>query len=150
MTLGDCIKEYRKRFGMSQRRFSDICGLSNAYISILEKNVNPKTQEPPVPSYGVFQRVASAMGISVHELMEKANDSQVSLGSSITFDSIASPFDPELIRSVENRIEATSSATEKDLLSLFSSMTDSDKDKLLDYARYIVDSYKRPDKRRTK
>ena len=39
---------------------------------------------------------------------------------------------------------------EKEILSLFATMTDTDKDKLLDYARFIVDSYKRPDKRRPK
>ena len=35
MTLGDCIREYREAHDLSQRQFAELCGLSNAYISIL-------------------------------------------------------------------------------------------------------------------
>lgn len=143
MTLGDCIKEYRELNKLSQRQFSEQCDLSNAYISILEKNLNPKTKEPPIPTYGVYKKVADAMGVSVDSLMEKANESQVSLGSNITFDTPSKPFSNDVIEMLETRLHP-----EKELLSLFATMTDSDKEKLLDYARYTVDSYKRADKRR--
>lgn len=63
MTLGDCIKEYREEHGLSQRQFSEACGLSNAYISILEKNVNPKTNEPPVPTLGAYKKIANVMDL---------------------------------------------------------------------------------------
>lgn len=43
MTLSDFVKEYRKEHDLSQRQFAAICGLSNGYISMLEKNMNPKT-----------------------------------------------------------------------------------------------------------
>ena len=51
---------------------------------------------------------------------------------------------------LERSFAGAISGREKQLLSLFATMTDSDKEKLLDYAQYIVDSYTRPDKRRPK
>lgn len=148
MTLGDCVKEYRKYHKLSQRQFSEMCELSNAYISILEKNLNPKTGEAPVPTVGVYKKIANAMGISTQSLMEKANESSVSLGFRMAFDTPAMPFHPDVIDIVERRINETKDSKEKEMLSMFAAMTDTDKDKLLDYARFIVDSYKRPDKRR--
>lgn len=149
MTLGDCIKEYREYHRLSQRQFSEMCGLSNAYISVLEKNVNPKTKEPPIPTYGVYKKIANAMGTSVQELMEKATESSVSLGSNMTFDFPAMPFSDDVVSVIASRaFEDENTTKEKELISLFSTMTNTDKDKLLDYARFIVDSYKRPDKRR--
>ena len=46
MTLSDLVQEYRREHGLSQRQFASICGLSNGYISMLERNVNPKTGQP--------------------------------------------------------------------------------------------------------
>lgn len=104
MTLGECIKEYRDRHDMSQRQFAEECGLSNAYISILEKNINPKTGEAPVPTYGVYKKIADAMGISTQELMERATDSFVSIGSRLSVDPAAMPIHPEVINMLEARI----------------------------------------------
>ena len=50
MTLSDLVQEYRREHGLSQRQFASICGLSNGYISMLERNVNPKTGQPVTPS----------------------------------------------------------------------------------------------------
>ena len=49
MTLSDLVQEYRREHGLSQRQFASICGLSNGYISMLERNVNPKTGQPVTP-----------------------------------------------------------------------------------------------------
>lgn len=148
MTLGDCVKEFREYHGLSQRQFSEMCGLSNAYISVLENNLNPKTKEPPVPTYGVYKKIANTMGISVDSLMEKANESSVSLGARMTFESPAIPLAPEMMRIISAAVDDRENSKENELISLFSTMTNTDKDKLLDYARFIVSSYKRPDKRR--
>ena len=43
MTLGDIIKSYRSKYGLSMDSFSDKSGISKAYISLLEKNKHPKT-----------------------------------------------------------------------------------------------------------
>lgn len=37
MTLGDIIKSYRSKYGLSMDSFSDKSGISKAYISLLEK-----------------------------------------------------------------------------------------------------------------
>ena len=144
MTLGECIKEYRDSHYMSQRQFAEECGLSNAYISILEKNINPKTGEAPVPTYGVYKKVADAMGISAQELMERATDSFVSIGSRISVDPSASLIHPEVLAILNTRAECDTPQEERDeLLHLFRAMCPADREKLLDYARYIVDTYNR-------
>lgn len=147
MTLGDCVKEYRDSHDLSQRQFAELCDLSNAYISVLEKNVNPKTGEAPAPTYGVYKKIAGAMGISVQSLMEKADESAVSLGSNILVEMQSEPFSEETKQIIDKRLE-DADANKRELLSLYKTMTDADKEKLLDFARFIVDSYRRTDKRR--
>ena len=147
MTLGGCIREYRHIHGISQRQFAEMCDLSNAYISILEKNINPKTGYAPVPTFGVYKKVADAMGITVDDLFKKADDSYVSVGSKMTLEMPAVPFSGETQKMIDHRIEEADTA-KKELVELFRTLTDRDKDKLLDFARFLADSYKRPDKRR--
>ena len=144
MTLGQIIQEYREANNMSQRQFAERCGLSNAYISILEKNESPKTKEAPSPTLAVFKDIAEELGISVHELMTKANETKVSMGQKMQLSPMTMEIRDEVIKVLERR----NNNSEKELIDLFRAMTKSDQDKLLDYARYIVDSYKRPDKRR--
>ena len=50
MTLKDLIIEYRNDHGLSQRQFATACGLSNGYISMLEKGMNPNTKLPVTPT----------------------------------------------------------------------------------------------------
>ncbi len=50
MTLGDLIKSYRNEHSLSMDKFSDLSGISTAYISLLEKNKHPKTGKPIIPS----------------------------------------------------------------------------------------------------
>lgn len=117
MTLGDYIKEYREGQGLSQRKFSDLCGLSNAYISVLEQNVNPKTGEAPAPTYGVYQKVARAMGIDVQTLMERCPDSKVSIGSKMTLQITSAPIHSDVIDMLEDR--ANVSDEDEELKSLW-------------------------------
>ena len=46
MTLRELVMDFRKEHGISQRQFANMCGLSNGYISMLERNSNPKTGLP--------------------------------------------------------------------------------------------------------
>lgn len=143
MTLGEIIQEYREANNMSQRQFAERCGLSNAYISILEKNESPKTKEAPSPTLAVFKDIADELGISVHELMTKANETKVSMGQRMEYSQLRKEIHDDVVAILEER-----RSPEQDLLALFRAMTKSDQEKLLDYARYTVDSYKRPDKKR--
>lgn len=92
---------------------------------------------------------AAALDTTIDYLMDGGEETS---GDRVTLagEGASLPFNSYVLDMIDKSIEESESAPEKELLSLFHSMTDSDKDKLLDYARYIVDSYKRPDKRRTK
>lgn len=74
MTLGELIREYREQYGMSMEEFARLSGLSKGYISMLEKNKNPRNGKPIVPSITTYDGVATAMHVSVAELMEKVGE----------------------------------------------------------------------------
>lgn len=79
MTLGDFIKEYREKNRYSQREFAKLTGLTNGYISMLENDRNPQSGKPIKPSISVYRSVASAVGISMGELMEVVDDDEAFL-----------------------------------------------------------------------
>ena len=68
MTLGDIIKEYRTDHGMNMRDFATKSGLSRAYVSLLERNINPKTGKEITPSVEIIKKVADAVGKSFDEV----------------------------------------------------------------------------------
>ena len=87
MTLSDFVKEYRKEHDLSQRQFAAICGLSNGYISMLEKNMNPKTGSPLTPSLPALKKISDGMGISLADMLTTVDDMPVELLSDISEDS---------------------------------------------------------------
>lgn len=74
MTLGELIREYRDQHGMSMDEFARLSNLSKGYISMLEKNKNPRNGKPITPSIATYTDVAAAMHVSVAELMEKVGE----------------------------------------------------------------------------
>lgn len=76
MTLGDIVKNYRTEHGLSLREFSRISGVSNGYISMLEKNEHPKTKKPIVPSIEKMRCIANAMGMSFDSLLDMIDSDQ--------------------------------------------------------------------------
>ncbi len=76
MTLGDIVHDYRTRHGLSMDEFSRRCQLSKGYISMLEKNKNPKSGKPIIPSITTYVNVAAAMGLSVDDLMDRVGKDQ--------------------------------------------------------------------------
>ncbi len=58
-----------------------MCGMSNAYISMLENNKNPKTGLPVVPSLTAIKNVANAIGVPLNDVLEMMGDVPVSLSS---------------------------------------------------------------------
>ena len=81
MTIGEIVKLYREEHGLSQRQFAERCGdITNGYISMLEQGKNPSTGKPLVPSIEKVASLARAMGMSLHQLVDKADDSPVSTG----------------------------------------------------------------------
>ena len=76
MTLGEVVRKYRTEHNLSLRDFSRISGVSNGYISMLEKNEHPKTKKPIVPSIEKMKSIASAMGMSLDALLEIIDEDQ--------------------------------------------------------------------------
>ena len=74
MKLKDIISQYREQYGMSMREFGRKCGLSNAYVSVLESGVNPRTGDPLSPTVDTYQKIARAMGMSLNDLLAMLGD----------------------------------------------------------------------------
>lgn len=83
MKLGDLIRSYRESHDLSQRQFALRCDLSNGYISILEKGVNPNTQRPVTPTIPQLKKLADGMGMSLTDLFEQVDDMPIDFGSNI-------------------------------------------------------------------
>ncbi len=79
MTLGDFISKYRADHGLSQRKFAEICGLSNGYISMLERGFNPNTNKPIVPSLMQLKKIADGMNMTVMRLLDEVEDMPIDL-----------------------------------------------------------------------
>ena len=73
MKLGEIVRNYREENRLSMRDFAKKSGLSSGYISMLEKDRNPRNGKPIVPSIETYDCVATAMGISLDELLRRAN-----------------------------------------------------------------------------
>ena len=133
MTLGDIIKRYRTANRMSQDAFAKRTTLSKAYISILERNFNPSTKKPPIPTLRAINLVAKAMEIEFETVFRQLDDDiRVSLETSIP--------------KIENL--GTNSDTEIDgkILKAISSLPADKKPGALDYLKYLAEN---PDKQDT-
>ena len=88
MTLSELIQIYRTEHdNMSQRKFANQCDLSNGYISMLEKGMNPNTGEAITPTIPVLKKLARGMGISLTDLFVRVDDIPVDLKNEIQLDS---------------------------------------------------------------
>ena len=75
MTIGEMIKQYREENNISQREMANRCGMSNAAISLYEKNgINPKTGKPFKLEYETYFKLSRIMGITIDEMFEKLGD----------------------------------------------------------------------------
>lgn len=82
MILGDFIKQYRTQSGMNMQDFANKSGLSKAYISILERNYNPRSGKPPIPSLETIRAVASVIGMDFNDVIAALDgDQKISLDS---------------------------------------------------------------------
>ena len=80
MTLGEIIMKYRAEHHLSQRQFAAQCkNVTNGYISMVEQGRNPASGKPVVPSVEKLTAFARGMGMSLHQLLEMADDMPVSI-----------------------------------------------------------------------
>lgn len=121
MTLGDIVKNYRIEHGLSLREFSRISGVSNGYISMLEKNEHPKTKKPIVPSIEKMRCIANAMGMSFDSLLDMIDSNQ-----------------PISIKK-ENAPATSLTSSESDLLSKYRRLNSEGRKKLVERADELFD-----------
>lgn len=81
MTLKELITGYREEHNMSQRQFATACGLSNGYISMIEREVNPNTGEKIVPTLVALQKLATGMHITLADLLIRVDDMPVDIAA---------------------------------------------------------------------
>lgn len=77
MKLGEYLKKYRKERRISMQEMADMCGFSKAYISLLEKGINPTTNKPFSPTLQTLNKIARATGQDVDSLLKILDDEQL-------------------------------------------------------------------------
>lgn len=78
MTVGELIKDFRTKYNVTMDDFAQMSGLSKGYISMLEKNENPRTKLPIMPTTKTLEAVAKAFGITISALMNRLNEKDIS------------------------------------------------------------------------
>jgi transcriptional regulator with XRE-family HTH domain len=139
----DRIKKLRQEQEMSQEDLAKKVGYKGRSMIARVESGQVDISQSKVKAF------AAALNTTIDYLMDGREGTEVNR-LALTIEGISRPLNPRVIDLLSKSVEESKNANEKELLSLFFTMTDYDKEKLLDYARYIVDSYKRPDKRRTK
>ena len=75
-TIGDLIKKYRKEHNLSMEEFGKRCGLSKAYISLIERGKNTRSNKPIVPSIDTVKSIAEALGLDIDTLLKSTDPNQ--------------------------------------------------------------------------
>lgn len=83
MKLGELIREYRRSHGLSLRDFSEVSGISNSYLCMLESGVHPRSGKPIVPTLTKLNQLATAMNIGIDDLIASVDDMNVSLSDEV-------------------------------------------------------------------
>lgn len=120
MTLGQYLIQYRAAHDISQRQLAVKCGVSNGYIAMIEKNLNPNTGKPIIPTLPQLKKIALGMGMSLSELIEVVDDMPVEMVA-------ASDLRFSLSRSTENSL----TPVEQELLRKFRCLDDRGKSAVL-------------------
>lgn len=109
MTLGDIIKEYRTDHGMNMRDFATKSGLSRAYVSLLERNINPKTGKEITPSVEIIKKVADAVGKSFDEVFNSIDcTTKIIVNSNVSaYQKLVGENLPEMIESIIDQLESS-------------------------------------------
>lgn len=136
MTLGDFIRTYRAEHDMSMQDFSDRCGLSKAYISILERNINPASGKPPIPSLETIQAVARVMGVDFNTIISALDrDQKIALETS---DAVPTPTLKQDISSEANKYNT--SLTFRAIVASLEQLNEDGQKRVCEYAEDLVAS----------
>lgn len=133
MKLGDLIAQYRVDHSLSQRQFASACGLSNGYISMLEKGKNPATNKPVTPTIPQLKKLAGGMGMTLMDLLDQVDDMPIDISNNETGA-------PVQLSVFEQGHSHDLSAEERDLLCKFRCLDDRGKSAVLNVLNHEYDS----------
>ena len=122
MTLKDLVIKYRADNGLSQRQFALQCGLSNGYISMLEKGINPSTGEKITPTLQALNKLAAGMHTTLNELFTLVDDMDVDVKT------------PAL--SEEDGL----ASVDMEIISLLAGLSDAKKQQAISFLRFLAAS----------
>lgn len=120
MKLSELIIEYRREHGISQRQMASQCGLSTGYISLIEKEINPQTGKPMVPSLAVLNKLAKGMGITLDNLLSVCDDMPVDISAT------------------EKTVLDEKDGLDLEIAEIILSLSESKKQEALRYLRYLA------------
>jgi len=69
MLLGEIIKAYREANNLSMQEFADRADLTKGYISMIERNNNPRSEKGVTPSLKTYSKCAKAMNMTINDLL---------------------------------------------------------------------------------
>lgn len=122
MTLKDLVIKYRSDNGLSQRQFALQCGLSNGYISMLEKGINPSTGAKITPTLQALNKLAAGMHTTLNELFTLVDDMDVDVKT------------PAL--SEEDGL----ASVDMEIISLLADLSDAKKQQAISFLRFLAAS----------
>lgn len=133
MLLKDLLVQYRAAHNLSQRAFASKCGVTNGYISMLENGKNPATGKPVVPSLSRLSKIAAGMELSIQQLLQLADDTEIDIGGSDSIDL------PTQKQSVIDALTETYNLTdlERDVIDAFLGMDPDQQKVFLEMARAL-------------
>lgn len=120
MKLSELIIEYRREHGISQRQMASQCSLSTGYISLIEKEINPQTGKPMVPSLAVLNKLAKGMGITLDNLLSVCDDMPVDISAT------------------EKTVLDEKGGLDLEIAEIILSLSESKKQEALRYLRYLA------------
>ena len=122
MTLKDLVIKYRADNGLSQHQFALQCGLSNGYISMLEKGINPSTGAKITPTLPALSKLATGMHTTLNELFTLVDDMDVDVKT------------PAL--SEEDGL----ASVDMEIISLLAGLSDAKKQQAISFLRFLAAS----------
>ena len=122
MTLKDLVIKYRADNGLSQRQFALQCGLSNGYISMLEKGINPSTGAKITPTLPALSKLDTGMHTTLNELFTLVDDMDVDVKT------------PAL--SEEDGL----ASVDMEIISLLAGLSDAKKQQAISFLRFLAAS----------
>jgi len=129
MDLRSFIIKYRSEHSLSQRQFSEACGMSNGYISMIERGENPKTKLPVTPTLTALKKIASGMGMTLSALLTEVDDMDVNLIDNSSKKKTALNIESGLMDD-----------TDSEIVSIILSLSQDKKAEALRYLRYLAKS----------